>query len=544
MASRARPKAGTLDEAHQPPRSPVSLFSYSPGLILLAIAIADAWRFADPDLWGHVRFGQDALAAGHIIWRDRYSYTAPGHVWLNHEWLSEIVMAALYNRLGVFGLKLIKLACAAVTIVFLAAAEAETGAPPAIQAGVLIVSAMALNWQVQYRPQIFTIALASALLYLLARDAYRRPPPSAQASRLWLAVPMLALWANLHGGFIIGIAALWIYAVVRGTQEIYAGRGRAQILRLGLLAAVSTMATLATPYGFGTWTSVIHALRDPYTRLFVFDWQPMPAELIRDVRLLSPNLLYYALAIALMAALAVSFLLAPTREDLPMVAIAAVMSAGAFMAIRNISIAEIAIAAPLAFHLPLAITRRWPSLGAPSTTGSGQALKGAHAARRRATPLLAAAAIFICWRYDLFSDRLRAFDVYPVGACKFISEHHLKGNILAEFSWGEYAIWKLAPDSKVFIDGRYDTVYPLEAVRDFITFNYDYAGGDAAIAKYPTDFVLIKSESWAKRLMDSRHDWRLIYGDPFTLLYARADSPAARIPGVPASGVAYAVTFP
>ncbi len=106
-----------------------SLFRYSPGLIIVAIAICDLSRFADPDLWGHLRFGQAVISAGHLVRTDPYSYTAFGHPWLNHEWLTEVIMGALYNFVGVFGLKLMKLACAAVIMIFLAAAESETGAP-------------------------------------------------------------------------------------------------------------------------------------------------------------------------------------------------------------------------------------------------------------------------------------------------------------------------------------------------------------------------------------------------------------------------------
>src|SRR5260370_21404125 len=82
-------------------RTRISLFHYSPALLLITIAIADSQRWADPDLWGHVPFGRAVLAQGHLILRDPYSYSAPGHLWLNHEWLTEVLMGALYNTLGV-----------------------------------------------------------------------------------------------------------------------------------------------------------------------------------------------------------------------------------------------------------------------------------------------------------------------------------------------------------------------------------------------------------------------------------------------------------
>ena len=97
-----------------------SLLRYSPALLLVAIAVADAGRFADPDLWGHVRFGQGVLNTWHLTRHDPYSYSAARHVWTDHEWLSELVLAFSYGALGVAGLKLMKFRCTATTIVLLA----------------------------------------------------------------------------------------------------------------------------------------------------------------------------------------------------------------------------------------------------------------------------------------------------------------------------------------------------------------------------------------------------------------------------------------
>jgi hypothetical protein len=145
---------------------------------------------------------------------------------------------AVFNHAGVFGLILLKLACTTVVILALAAALAETGSSTLVQFAVLIGSAVVNKPQLQFRPQSFTFALLAVLIYLLTADAYRR------AGRLWLAVPILALWANLHGGFINGIAALGAYAAVSGLQDVVAGRGYDRAIRL---AAITGAATLATP---------------------------------------------------------------------------------------------------------------------------------------------------------------------------------------------------------------------------------------------------------------------------------------------------------
>jgi hypothetical protein len=65
---------------------------------------------ADPDLWGHVVFGERILATRRIVQPDLYSYIAPGRPWTNHEWLIDVVFATLFGRFGPQGLIGLKLA--------------------------------------------------------------------------------------------------------------------------------------------------------------------------------------------------------------------------------------------------------------------------------------------------------------------------------------------------------------------------------------------------------------------------------------------------
>src|SRR5216684_1310296 len=179
--------APSLDyPAHTPLTT--SLFRYAPAMAFLLVVIANAQRLTDPDLWGHLRFGQAVLAAHHLVRADPYSYTAFARPWRNHEWLTEVLMALFYNHLGVIGLKLWKFGCVAAMIGGLILAMAETGASAAIQLNLLMVAVVAVMPQMQFRPQLFTFALFAASLVLLARHAYRG------AARLWVIIPMMALW--------------------------------------------------------------------------------------------------------------------------------------------------------------------------------------------------------------------------------------------------------------------------------------------------------------------------------------------------------------
>jgi hypothetical protein len=502
-----------------------SLLRYSPAVVLLAILIADSNRHTDPDLWGHVRFGQVFIANHHLIDRDPFSYSAAGHLWRDHEWLAEVVMAAVYNAAGLVGLKLWKFVFTAFTVLFIADAEAETGAPPSIQLPVLLVASIGLILQTQFRPQMFTLVCLSALLALLARDNYRR------GSAIWLAVPLMTLWANPHGGFVAGIATLALYTAVTALCDLTAGAGLRRATRLGLVTLAATAVTLVNPYGLGMWKAVVYALRNPYTRSIVNDWQPLTHALATQWHQGPSGVLLYLAVIGLIAALAAAFVASPRAGDLPLVAIAAFMSVEAFQSVRNMALAVIAVSGPLARHLAVLSERRRGGAPAPDSRPVNQWL-------------LLALCGFLIVQGGLFSSRLAEDEPYPAGAVSFMRAHELHGNLLCDFGWGQYLIWHTSPADRVFIDGRNDTVYPPEVVHNYLLFRFDLHGGAHVLDAYPHDFVLIAASAPARHLMEQRRDWKLLYRDDASLLYARASAPAASLPGLPVTGAAHPRGFP
>ena len=74
-------------------------------IVVVAAALAMSPNVADPDLWGHVQFGRDVLTDGGIASTTSYSYTAEGYRWINHENLSEIVMALVADLAGPLGIE-------------------------------------------------------------------------------------------------------------------------------------------------------------------------------------------------------------------------------------------------------------------------------------------------------------------------------------------------------------------------------------------------------------------------------------------------------
>ncbi len=307
-------------------------------------------------------------------------------------------------------------------------------------------------------------------------------------------------------------------------------------MRVLSIAAGATIATLITPYGIDTWYAVGHALRNPVTRIAVADWQPLYAAIIIAWRTSPAGLVYFAAMLAMLAGLAYSAARTPRQGDLPLLAVAALMAIAAFLSARNMALFVIAAAGPLARHLTAATRARSSGehAGGPTDTTGERAAIGPRAGF--------VIAILLAAYSGLFSNRLPASTPVPAGAVAFMQQHGLGGNLLCDFNWGEYLIWHDAPRSRVFIDGRYDTVYPPSVIRDYLAFYFDQPKGAAVLAAYPHDFVLVPPLSGAAYLTSRSPDWTLVYRDPVAMLFARKDSAAAGIP--PVRGDAPATLFP
>jgi hypothetical protein len=507
-----------------------TLVRYAPALVLFAIFVADCARNADTDLWGHIAFGETIIKQGRVPWLDYYSYSAPGIPYFDHEWLAQVIIAGVYDTLGVVGLKLMKLALTAATILLLAGAEGETGASPGVQSGVLMMVALALLPLMQFRPQLFTFMLMAALLLILARDNYRGRAP------VWLLVPMMMLWVNLHGGFIIGLAIIATYGGVTGLQGLLEGRGWRRPLRFAAITGATAAATLATPYGTNAWGAIFQTFERPSILNADMEWQPLLV-FVRGIWAQHVGNGFLLLWLAMLIFLAVTLVLTPSREDLPLVAVAIVMGISPFVSVRNMALAMIAAAVPLARHCQMLLDK------ARSRSVRDTAKSTSDVLRPATQIFMVSLAIVLAVNTGLFSRRMLTANTSPLGALAFMQRHDLHGNVLCDFGWGEFMIFHDA-DSRVFIDGRYQLVYPPKVIEDYMAFHHGLPSAADMLESYQHDYVLISPGSDSYKLMSSRKDWKLIYSDSASVLFARPQSRAADIPGIPVVGAAPTSYFP
>lgn len=453
---------------------------------------------ADPDLWGHLRFGQEIWALGGVPATDAYSYTAPAHAWINHEWLAEALFWAIYAVAGSPGLLAFKLAVGLVIVHLLSSRYFAVERRPLAYAVhfTLLVYVLAPGFLV--RPQLMTyLCLTLLMLALEAFFAGRR-----RALR-WTPLIML-VWINSHGGVLAGLG---LYGAAVAVEAVRTRGGRHGAWKpLVTYFLLSCLAVLVNPYGPDLVRFICASV---FTPRDIDEWAPVR---LFDTR----HLAFKTMAVLFLATLAF-----PTRKRLwEVVAIGAATAYG-LKHQRHTVLAAIVMTPYVALQWA-EMLGRWARLG--------------HWIRRR-SPAFQAALGLVLTGFVLFeggrvvhahwrtSGRIVVeTGVYPVRAVRFLAQNGIDGNVLVPFEWGEYVIWK-RPGSRVSVDGRFDTVYPEAVLASSFDFTAGRDGWNRLIDDFPTEVILSRKTDHGHHLLTRHPGWQRIYDDPVAAVWIPATEP-------------------
>ncbi|HVA20725.1 MAG TPA: hypothetical protein VNN74_01320 [Candidatus Micrarchaeia archaeon] len=249
------------------------------GLLLAAVLVLSVAAFVqpmfDPDFWWHLRVGLHILAAG-VPQHNSYAYTAAGHVFITQEWGTEALFALLYRSAGMLPILLLFGAISWLGLVVGLARAHRPGDPYGVLAGggALWVLTSLQIWGP--RSQTLTFTLAAVLVALL--DRHRRRGGRAI---LW-AVPLVALWGNLHGGFVFGLGVFLVVLVGEALANALPGdapaltAARVPWSRWRLGAAVFVLAALAAmvnPNGPAVYRYPLELLSSHVAQQALQEWQ-------------------------------------------------------------------------------------------------------------------------------------------------------------------------------------------------------------------------------------------------------------------------------
>jgi hypothetical protein len=485
-----------MSTAAPSPRSESAAWWPATGLVALVAAASLVTR-ADADLWGHVRFGLDILETWRLPAADPYSFTQDTP-WVNHEWLSELLMGAAWAGGGAAGLVLLKGALVSATLLVIWTAWRRVRVTAQI-AALFALIAGSLHITNPLRPQLWTFLCLAVLVRVLVADDRR-------ARRL---LPLLfVVWANAHGGWVVGCGVLAVWAAGESWADRSAGR---QWLWL-LPACVA--ATLVTPYGATLWTFVASTVRPGRQ---IEEWAPLWAS--------NPwNWLGWSLALAIAA----WSLVRSERQRLARGLVLAMLAYGGLTVLR---IGPLFLEAALILGADAA-ARRWPARG-------GGAPAGASVARIAAGLLLVVAPGALAVRLAQFATGCLPplpHAALEVRAVEALAATTGPARLVTFFDWGQYAIWHLGPRIRVSMDGRRETVYSDARLAEHDAIVQGTPEGLAALASWNAEYVWLPASSGATRDWLVDHGYRIDLQSDDSFLAVRADLP--RLPVTPLVGPA------
>ena len=470
---------------------PVWLFAGA-GIYLLLLIRGDS-LLHDPDMLWQIKVGQWIMAHHAVPFTDIYSFTRAGAPWLSSSWLAQVLFAQAFDLGGWSGVVILSALAAAAS--FALFAQALCRVLPPLQTGVVVAAVLVLSMShLLARPHVLALPVMIAWVSGLVSTSGRGKAPS-----LWL-LPLMMLWANLHGGFVFALALIGAFALDALWNAEAADRKQVA-LRWVVFGLAALGASCVTPYGWGSLLAARNILSLGEVLSLIAEWRPVDFSHVSGFEVCLLTLIGLALYRGVVL-------------PLPRVVLAVGLMQMAIAHNRNIEI--------FAFLLPLVVAE---PLSAQFAAWRTMAIPPAP------MPLVRWAAVALVLAG--FTAAFAASHTYvPLagkslsGAVQALRDHGAR-RVLNDYFFGGSLI---AADVPVFIDSRaelygeqfilaYNSALQLQDIGKFL----------ALLDDYRIDAVLLGPSSPAVHLLDRLDGWRRVYGDVEAVVFMRTGITAPKI---------------
>jgi hypothetical protein len=461
-------------------------------LFFLLWAAATVTNPADPDLWHRLAVGEFLWQTGHFPPGDAFSYLSDYQHVADHEWGGALVFYGLWHSGGGTAIVATKLVTLTLTLALVVWAGLSDRRPTILLAGfyALVLLALLPSFQSTVRCMVFTHIFFALWLYWFQRERYGRPVAT------FLYVLTMVAWANLHGGFVIGLGWLFVVTVVEILDQ---GSWKKWAVRF----ALCTLATLINPFGWQLWIATGRALVT--TRRGFEEWAPVPW-------LSEPHLYlgYELLFLGVLVALAIQiYRKGWKRIDRPGVILIAVFMVLAMTSARHTSLfAEVAGAL-----VPGFFPFRWTY--ALHVRPLRRLCAVAINAALLVFPLFTALRILPGAGLNLEYPHVAC----PVGAVDFLQRQDIRGKLLVPFNYGSYALWELRGKMRVSMDGRYDLVYRPETYQRVDDFFRGEGDWQTLLTTPAPDAILVPRSAGVYYDLRNEPGWKEAWRDSYDAVF-------------------------
>jgi len=439
----------------------------------------------DPDSYSHIAIGRWIMAHRAVPASDPFSFSMHGAPWISFEWLSEVIDAAAYALSGWAGVVALAAAAIALAVALLTRFLLRELSPmPALLMVMAAVTLLAPHMLA--RPHVLTLPIMVAWAAALVRCMDHRAPPP------YWALPLLVLWANLHGSVVLALGLIGP-AVLEGLLDEKRSEWPRALLRWLPFTALAVAACCLTPYGPGPLLIPLTTLSAGHALNWISEWRPQDFGHVGSFELLL---------------LAGIFALS-RGVTLPVVRALVVLG------LIHFALAQVRNADLLAMLAPL-------YLAAPLARQLGGQIGDDTAGSARSVNLAALAVMIVATGLALGRDVRPAPHNTPEAAVASAGLAKA-GPVLNDYSFGGYLIFAGIP---TFIDGRselyggpfigrYNRDVSLADLRDFLRL----------LDQYKFDATLLEPGTPAVALLDRLPDWQRVYGDDVAVVHKRRDAP-------------------
>ena len=438
----------------------------------------------DPDTYSHIAVGRWIIAHGAVPTTDPFSFSMNGAPWVAFEWLSEVIYAAVFALAGWPGVVALAAAAAALAMGMLTRFLLRELTPtPAL---LMVVAAIVLLApHMLARPHMLTLPVMMAWAGALVRGMDRRAPPP------YWALPLLVLWANLHGSVVLALGLIGPAALEALLNEKRSEWPRV-IWRWLPFSALAVVVCCLTPYGPEPLLMPLTTLGLGEALHWIGEWRPQdfghPGAF---------ELLLLAGIFALSRGITLPLVRALVVIGLIHFALAQV---------RNADL--LAMLAPLYLAAPLA--RQFGARAEEDATGSA-----------RGITLAVVGAMTLVTGFALMREVRPSAQTTPAAA---VASAGLatSGPVLNDYSFGGYLIFTGIP---TFIDGRgelfggsfiarYNRDLSLADLNDFLKL----------LDQYKFGATLLEPETPAVAMLDRLPEWQRVYSDDIAVVHKRRDA--------------------
>jgi hypothetical protein len=450
------------------------------GVYALLLALGPR-LLSDPDSYSHIAVGRWIMAHGAVPRNDLFSFSMLGAPWITFEWLSQVIYAAVYALSGWDGV--VALAAAAVALAAGLLTHFLLRELSLKLTLLMVVAAMALSApHLLARPHVLVMPVMVAWAAAMVRCMDRHAPPP------YWALPLLVLWANLHGSVILALGLIGP-AVLEALVDEKRARWPLVVMRWLPFSALAVVACCLTPYGPEPLLVPFKTLGLGEGLQWIGEWRPQDFGHFGTFEFL---LLAGVFALS-------------RGVTLPVVRVLVVLGLihFALAQVRNADL--LALLAPLYLASPLA-----RQFGEPAEDNAADSARGMN--------LAVLAAMIAATALALMRDAHPAQRNTPeaaVAAAGLTST----GRVLNDYSFGGYLIFAGIP---TFIDGRGE----LYGGPFIVRYNRDLALTDLGdflklLDEYKLDATLLEPGTPAVALLDRLPGWQRVYSDAVAVVHKR-----------------------